>query len=86
MWFEVRSRIAPKRQTKPINQVLIAIAPGMRIVAMGRKTSVVNAEKKLGIAALGRLVPPPNLFELHARSEMTEVISSTMGPNEEQSR
>jgi len=28
-----------KCQTKPINHVLIAIAPGMRIVAMGRKTS-----------------------------------------------
>jgi len=54
VWFEVRSRIAAKCQTKPINHVLIAIAPGMRIVAMGRKTSVVNAEKKLGIAAQGQ--------------------------------
>jgi hypothetical protein len=55
VWFEVRSRIAAKCQTKPINHVLIAIAPGMRIVAIGRKTSVVNAEEKFGIAVKGRV-------------------------------
>src|SRR5271155_3509867 len=40
---------AAKRQTRATNQVLTPTAPGISRVANGRNTSVVNAEKKLGI-------------------------------------